>query len=109
MAEKDINAKETKTDVQEAPAMAAAIDGYEEVAKGGSKFWDNAKYHLIRTGVILGAAAASIGVGKADFDNREYKIGAMVAPALIGLAVASSIKNYKNDDKTADFTKYTGR
>ncbi|MBP5398990.1 MAG: hypothetical protein J6Y53_01050 [Alphaproteobacteria bacterium] len=106
MVEKDINA-EAKTEVQESPAVA--IDGYKEVAKGGSKFWDKAKYHVIRAGVILGATAATIGVSKADFNSKEYKIGAMAASGLVGLAIATSIKNYKDDDKTADFTKYTGR
>lgn len=102
MAEKDINA-------QEAPAAAVAIDGYEEIARGGSKLWDKVKYHVIRTGVILGALAASYGMSKADFHNNEYKIGAMVAPVLFGFAVASSIKNDKDNNKTADFTKYAGR
>lgn len=106
MAEKDINAK---TEAQEAPASAVAIDGYEEVAKGGSKIWDKMKYHVARA-MVVGATMAGVFGATNIKDNSDAKWAGMAVSVIVGSAVLFSIKNDKEDNsKTADFTKYSGR
>lgn len=62
MAEKDINA-------QEAPATAVAIDGYKEIASGGSKTFDEVKKWTRRV-MVTGATLATISLGVYAFGKN---------------------------------------
>ena len=62
MPEKDINA-------QEAPATSVAIDGYKEIASGGSKTWDKVKKWTRRV-MVTGATLATVSLGVYAFGKN---------------------------------------
>lgn len=102
MAEKDINA-ETKTDTQEAPAMAGAIDGYDEVSRGGNGIFSKykAKFMIFVTGVTLFAGfhayneknPAQSTEARENRNAMEYAI--LGLSAMGALAVPKNTANYK--------------
>ena len=103
MAEKDINA-ETKTDTQEAPAMATAIDGYEEVSKGGNGIFSQYKAKLI---ILATGVALSVGLHAYNEKNpaqstetrenrRAMEYAFLGLSAMGALAVPKNTANYKD-------------